>query len=334
MTLAEPKAYRREFGASVPCAGEVAEARAGVLSGLSAPLRLLVPDDASRRSIRGVSCRSWQGALPRRAFVRVRGLDVVCAGGLYVSVPEFAFAHAVRGAGLLDLVLVGCEACGRYALMPDGTRGFADRPPLTSRARLASALSSLGPFLGRRRALRACSLVFDHAASPMESALALLLSLPPSLGGYGLPRPELNRRVDVPGASAGLFRDHYVCDLYWHEARLAVEYDSDAYHTGPERIARDARRRGELLRCGVTVVAATRAQVFVRRETDRLARLVARELGHRMRLGRVTGWEARNGALRDLLLPRRRAAGGGGGCGTAGSHGTVGQPGKWRQPGT
>ena len=144
---------------------------------------------------------------------------------------------------------------------------------------------------GWRKACRALSHVQAGSASPMETALTMMLCLPVARGGFGLPLPELNEAI-------GPLR----CGLYWPAARLALEYDSNAYHTGARRIAHDAQRRAELARLGVEVVTVTHTQVIATDELAKVARIVAGRLGRRVRAEHLPDWPARHGALRREVL--------------------------------
>ena len=122
--------------------------------------------------------------------------------------------------------------------------------------------------------------VQDGAASPMETMLAMMLCLPYGLGGYGLEKPLINHRVDVPSSSKRLAdRAYCVCDLCWPEAKLCVEYDSARYHVDPDRQDSDARRRSTLIALGYTVVTVTRGQVMDAGAFNRLAHQLAKQTG-------------------------------------------------------
>ncbi len=54
----------------------------------------------------------------------------------------------------------------------------------------------------------------------------MLLCLPYSLGGYGLPHPTMNAEMPLPKNVAATGRSSLRCDLYWPAVRLDVEYDS------------------------------------------------------------------------------------------------------------
>ena len=135
---------------------------------------------------------------------------------------------------------------------------------------------------GVKRARHALRFVVDGSASPMESLLVVLLCLPPLLGGYGLPFPQMNVSLDTRDVDTFGFR-HRACDLLWPEYGLAVEYDSDEYHLGKEKHDADSKRLTTLGLVGLHVESLTKAQVFDARELDRVARLLAKLMGKRLR---------------------------------------------------
>lgn len=64
-------------------------------------------------------------------------------------------------------------------------------------------------------------------------------------------RRSLMQRVEVPkGDWRVAYGRQFRCDLLWPTASLCVEYDSDMFHTGSQKIARDARRRNALASLG------------------------------------------------------------------------------------
>lgn len=71
---------------------------------------------------------------------------------------------------------------------------------------------------------------------------------------------------------------------FWPDAKLALEYDSDMFHTGAEKINRDSARRSSLEAQGIHVVSVTSRQVNNPAELDKLARIVSGKLGKRLRI--------------------------------------------------
>ena len=205
------------------------------------------------------------------------------------------------------LVLLGFELCGTYALAVDGParRTIA---PLTSAVKLRSFAEGAVGMRGRKVALQASRYVLDGSASPMESTLAMMLSLPYAKGGYGLPVPLLNYRVDIPQrARKRADRRYCECDLCWPDAHLAVEYDSDLYHSDSLRQESDARRRNTLIALGFTVVTVSRGQISDGAAFNRLANQLAKILKKRFRY-KDPGFSRAHLALREELLGSLRLA--------------------------
>ena len=58
-------------------------------------------------------------------------------------------------------------------------------------------LDSVGKVNGKAKAKRALKYVIDGSLSPMETMVYMLLCLPVMLGGYGLPKPEMNSIIEL-----------------------------------------------------------------------------------------------------------------------------------------
>jgi very-short-patch-repair endonuclease len=111
----------------------------------------------------------------------------------------------------------------------------------------------------------------------------MLLTLPYNLGGYGIAAPELNSKIIFSEeARRTADRSYYLCDLFWPELDCAVEYDSDQFHTGADRIARDSKRRNSLSAVGITVVTVTNRQLQSISEFDKVARIISQHTDRRL----------------------------------------------------
>ena len=203
------------------------------------------------------------------------------------------------------LVKLGYELCGTYALRPQEPGGFVPRKPLTSLERLRAFVDAAPNLRGVRAARRALDYVLERSASPAETNLSLLLTLPTSYGGYALEFPQLNARIELSELAAReCGRLFCRCDLYWPDVPLGVEYNSDRYHVGAERIDRDAVRMNALGSMGVQVVTVTRPQLLDAERFDDTARIIAKYLGRRLRI-RVADFAQRRARLRRELFDFR-----------------------------
>ena len=227
--------------------------------------------------------------------------------GLAVTSPELCFLQMASELPLVGLVALGYELCGGYRLDPESAKdkGFRIDRPLASVESLSSYVARTSGSKGNKNALKALRFIMDGSASPMETILAILLVFPHRLGGYGFPKPLLNHRID---ASASVRKatgksNYYYCDLYWPDEKVDVEYDSDVYHTGSNRIAQDAIRRNALSSMGITVVTVSRRQVVDTLKLRELAEELSKLLGRRLRYT-ITEFSYRNAKLLEQLLPK------------------------------
>lgn len=116
----------------------------------------------------------------------------------FVLSPEALFLQLARSLSVEALALVACELCGLYSMKPDES-DFVSAKPVSSVASLLSFASSAESYPGNAKAKKALSFSVDRSASPAESELVALLCAKQTLGGYGLPLPMMNYRVDVVG---------------------------------------------------------------------------------------------------------------------------------------
>ena len=222
--------------------------------------------------------RHWVKRFPLQGSI----LSVDEEPGLFVVSPA---AHIVLSARWVDdvaSVIQAMELCGTYLLRPDTRWGFSrSEKPLTSQGEIQSVVDQCRGLKGVKRARRSAAAAIAGSASPMESALTLLLTLPLEQGGYGLPAPLLNPTVATEPTARGLTGGAAALrpDLFWPDAALDLEYDSDTYHGDPSRAEADRGRRTALQIAGVDPVSVTRSMVADPDICDNLARLVARRLG-------------------------------------------------------
>lgn len=235
------------------------------------PVSILVSCKANMRKSQNLSPRIWSGKHPSRSFYKI-------AQGLYVSTPEATFLQLGKESSLIQLITIGYELCGSYGLSAQSDSGFLRREPRSNPQLIERYLEKCDGIHGVKAAKRASSYIAKGSASPMESLLSMLLCLPPSLGGFGLPRPELNLPIETNEGGVVMRR----CDLCWPDQRFALEYDSDTFHSDASKLHLDSSRRSTLERVGVHVVSVTKNQVFDRGQLFNLATITSKRLGKRL----------------------------------------------------
>ncbi|MDR1712802.1 MAG: hypothetical protein LBR39_01410 [Coriobacteriales bacterium] len=284
--------------AKLPDAGSL---RAVELWSLDKPLHILVGSKAGRKGAGFIKSHILTTQLPAGSFLKAKD-------GPYVSSPELCFVQMAGKLTLPELIALGYELCGSYRLAANEStgQGFTLASPLTTVAKLQAFANAATGLKGRKQAMRAIKYVLADSRSPMETILAMLLCLPYRLGGYGLPAPQLNTRITGSAeAKRTTHRSHFVCDLYWADYQVDVEYDSRDYHLSEEQVNDNAKRRNTLAAMGVEVITVTRRQIVSNSELRRVAEALAVLLDKRLRTPEQN-FNAAHIELRRQLLPRVR----------------------------
>lgn len=255
---------------------------------------VLVPDTKMRQPTDCLRFHLWRPKTHQPCFFQYRK-DV------FVSTPEALFVQLSRKGSAVEILKLSFELCGTYAMDERNGAGFRNRPALTSVERLRDFALSIG--LGdKSRVVKALRFARNGSASPMETKLALMLGLPPSKGGYGLGMPQMNHEVKAPKQlKKRLIHAVYHCDLFWPESRVALEYDSSAFHANAQALTSDSKRKNDLETMGITVFTVTGKQVATPREMDRLSQKLASAMKKRLR-PRCKDAEIRKLELRRLLF--------------------------------
>ena len=314
-----PQSARSLPGPDECVSGQRAFEETGVgdtLSGLgltARPVDLIVPAQATRSSGAKARLHVWSGVLPKDALLLVTN-DLLVSGPEFVIVQlcsaqgkldalldahvaavraeaelaastdsaDTAIDHPLRWESIRRLVaatVVACEFAGTYRLgVGSGSTAYR-APRIMEAAGLGRFVEEAGKSQGTLRARRVGELMLEGSASPMEMALALMLTLPVDFGGYGLEKPLLNQAIDVRHLKGTLSdRDEVVPDFLWPAQGVALEYDSDEFHArrGKGQLKRDATRANILTAMGYRVFRVTPQTV---RSLPGLS-LLARQIAH------------------------------------------------------
>lgn len=247
----------------------------GPAEGPEPAVDVVVDTPAKIHRSKGVRCLCSTLNPPAGSLAEVGGCEAVCS-----LTPAQHFVVRARDLDPVGCCLLAMELCGTYLLRPDLPAGFATLPePLVSVVDLAHQTVRNRGMPGARRALEALTHTCDGSASPMETAVVLLLVLPPELGGHGLPLPRLNEEVPISSASSRLLGGTRTVrpDILWPDAGLDLEYDSRSFHTQHDA-DRDRARRSALQTAGIEPLSLTTQIVGNAAAFDEVARLVARRL--------------------------------------------------------
>ena len=240
-------------------------------------------------------CHVHTGILPPGSLYALNEDVFVCS-------PEFVFLQLAQSLSRVQLIAYGYELCGTFSFDASAERGFTNRKqPLVNIRQLTGFLQNAEGARGRKRALDAVAFISENAASPMEAACDMLLSLPYRLGGYGLPKLQLNYAVPIPPKLQTLFPHSYcVVDFCYPEKKFAIEYLGEHDHSGRNSMRSDRGRTLALRELRFEVLEVSARQVLDLGSFEIIARRVAQVSGKRIRFDQFGETDARMNLRLDL----------------------------------
>lgn len=248
-------------------------AGAGLVATEEHPLHILVNEAAERIRCPRLVSHVWSKELPGDCLLQL-------ADGIRIASPEFCLLQMTRKTKLPILAAIAMELVGCYGRSWRSERGFFDRRPAASiEGLIAFARENKGVF-GSRKMRTAVELAMPGSRSPMETAVALCLTLPAELGGCNFAKPQLNYQITPSHSLRRLCgQAHYFADLCWPKHRVILEYNGYAYHSSNQAVDRDLARASELRAMGWDVVWTTSGQLKGHRTRELLYAQLAQALG-------------------------------------------------------
>ena len=264
--LAQPRSENQEIGNLSLSASQARN----IAKRYKADLPLCVYASGSRRTDAEIITTSR--AYSPSGIVRLQG-DV------FVATPAQCLADLSDKLSTVEALLLAYEYCGLFVKTANGELKECE-PRCTAEELLYTAQQFEG-CRGVRTLRFVCRFVLPRSRSPRESALAIILTLPHSFGGYALPVPWLNAAVSLSDTAASIWGSSGCeVDGCWPEAKVAYEYQSNEFHEA--RIDRDSIKRLALEADGWRVISITNAQLKKEKQMDVVAAQIAKELGIRL----------------------------------------------------
>ena len=288
--------------------------RTGLVSGLSVPPRQFLADDMAAHGVtahpyhilvdgnRGynprsdISPTSCYRALPPRGLIKVDPC-------FWTTGPELTYIQAASDATLSDIYIItlGYELCGTYVLDDSWDGLTCTDEPLTSTKKIERFMGSVHRIAGIRRARTMIKYVHDMSNSPMETVLAMLVSLPTTMGGLGLGPIRMNYPVSTPVG-------HRRIDIGLPRQHVGLEYQGKQFHS-IEAAGRDARRQNKIAGSGFTILNVWYEDLVDDHLFQQLTVDLFRALGTRKHI-RTQGYDTLQKLLRMQLMPAVRKYGG------------------------
>lgn len=212
-----------------------------VLGACVRPCHVLVASQVSRHNACGFTVHVCSTKLPRQALIKI-------SKSVWVVSPEMLVCQlaAMRDWSDEEIVKVAYELCGTYVLDASWDGLTNTDSPLTSTERIGRFIEASSPMRGVKRARKLMGLVHDRSNSPMETILAMLLTLPARHGGLGYKGLVMNYPIQT---SMG----RRFVDLAFPSMGVGLEYKGRAYHA-IEAAGRDDRRQNAIVGQGMTVL--------------------------------------------------------------------------------
>lgn len=265
-----------QFGANV----EDIQMSCDVAEMLGERIEVIVGNERAARQSKQVVCHKWTERLPEGALLRVPDSD-----GVYVSSPAFCLLQQAAELHVVNL----CMMLGRYlatgspAMGKNGVEVLSERQPLVKEEDLYGFIKEASGDKGVRRLKEALRWTCPGAASPQETNLQLILTLPLSYHGFGLALPHMNYEVALDTYARKIYpRKTCRIDLCWPERRFGLEYQGKE-HGG--QLEADWSRHYALVSQQYELLYVTSSQLYSAVQIEFIARQVARKTGKRIREG-------------------------------------------------
>jgi hypothetical protein len=218
---------------------------------------------------------------------------VVQKNGMMVASPELVFLQLAGRLDIQRLILLGLQLCS----YPPGKPSMA----ITSKQKLEKFLAKTSGHHGHRKAVQGVNYIENGSASIMESIAYMILNLPNFLGGFGLAGATLNHEIMLKEEVAkGFGQKRCFADLYYKSVKLAVEYESFAFHNSPTEQGKDMVRAAILERQGIEVLRLSTIQLYDEEACWIFASNLASRIGKRIRI-RSKKFHQMHASLRSLL---------------------------------
>lgn len=257
------------------------------------PLHVLVPSPEERVRSKLVRSHVWSRPLPKGAIHRL-------TDEVLIASPRFCLQQIATCSGIVRIASAATELCGSYGRSPNMPQGFCKRAPLLAPDSLLASLSDYDEY-GAQRLRDALAYVVQGSRSPMETVVCLLFTLPIELGGCGMPKPQLNQRIEIPPSlQRALEKPYLVVDMVWPEWLVILEYDSYEFHSTRAQIDEGNPRNEGLRDLGWMVRSVTAGMLT----NDNVLRELADKVTQRAGIALPTDEEyltKRHDLVRELL---------------------------------
>lgn len=181
--------------------------------------------------------------LPNNAFRKI-------SNNIFIISPEFLFCQMASTFSVSELLIFGMEICGTY--VTNKKQLFTNNTPLTSAIKILAFCKNFrkhqNNFKGIKKAVEVASMLKDNSASPKESVLYSALASPRKWGGFNIKNLNINKEINISSKAKAICNQNYIrSDLSIAKSKIAIEYDSDQFHSVIAQNRKDKKRINALL---------------------------------------------------------------------------------------
>ena len=204
-------------------------------------LDLLVANHSAMHASKKINYKFSNAKFPFGSFVKFKD-------NIYISSPELLFYQLASVLDQSKLFLLGLEFCGKYSISKDSPDGFVTNiKPLTTPEKINNYLKLLSkenkylPYISIAK--KVAKELKANSASPQESRLFIKLCLPRKYGSYGAKGFTFNKPIKLSQRSYDILGQTTIKpDLVNESTKVAIEYDSSAFHDNANQNTRDKLR--------------------------------------------------------------------------------------------
>ena len=290
--------------------------------------------DASRKAQRK-TLRTWtlRRDMPAKALIGA-GKNTCFAS------PELVVAQLASRLDAPRLAQIIMELAGHYSLPPAQSDSHLaqklqtayELKPVTTIERIRKLAAQVRMLRGRDTLARALDIAMEHSASPAETILAIMMSMPMDSGGYEFETPLLNPSIDIPEEHRPhVSQQSYHPDIFFQGCYADLEYESSEFHLDPllalqaggemsrwhalarQKAAADRKRMREIQTFGIAVIAVVWEDLLSVPGLDRVAWALACRVEQLQGTSAVAHFDALNQYKRriardDLLASLRESS--------------------------
>ncbi|MBR3316958.1 MAG: hypothetical protein IKG21_03940 [Atopobiaceae bacterium] len=201
-------------------------------------------------------CHVWSSKtpLPPKSIYQI-------GPGLYTVSPELCLVRLASQVDRLTLLHMTTNMLGLFAFNYYEKMELVERDPITTIQKVQTYLNAIPHAQGTKVIRQILSWVHERSRSPRESTVSLCLGIPTRVGGLALPSFEVNRKIKLSDEARLLTTKNYLeADFAWMSKKTLLEYNSDEWHYGSDRVARDLEKIAALQQMDYTTVPVTTRQ--------------------------------------------------------------------------